>query len=156
MKLKMNSHWMAGNSLNLKVKLYTPMNTIMSIASPADNYKEKPYSLNCKHAWFHYKGILDTSKEGDQMAEAAIAFYATTQHAGKVTQASAIRKFRIGQIEGQCKVERGILIQVGKVSHEDALKKAESEFEKYRIVQDRLFESDFDKMAKKLESGKDE
>ena len=29
---------------------------------------------------------------------------------------------------------------------------AESEFEKYRIVQDRLFESDFDKELKKLES----
>lgn len=28
---------------------------------------------------------------------------------------------------------------------------AESEFEKYRIVQDRLFESDFDKMAKRIE-----
>jgi hypothetical protein len=27
---------------------------------------------------------------------------------------------------------------------------AESEFEKYRIVQDRLFESDFDEMIKKL------
>lgn len=27
---------------------------------------------------------------------------------------------------------------------------AESEFEKYRIVQDRLFESDFDKMIKML------
>lgn len=28
---------------------------------------------------------------------------------------------------------------------------AESEFEKYRIVQDRLFESDFDRLVKKLE-----
>jgi hypothetical protein len=27
---------------------------------------------------------------------------------------------------------------------------AESEFEKYRVVQDRLFESDFDKMLKKM------
>lgn len=30
---------------------------------------------------------------------------------------------------------------------------AMSEFEKYRIVQDRLFESDFDRMLKRLESG---
>ncbi len=29
---------------------------------------------------------------------------------------------------------------------------AESEFEKYRIVQDRLFESDFDKEIKKIEA----
>jgi len=34
---------------------------------------------------------------------------------------------------------------------------AESEFEKYRIVQDRLFESDFDRHIKKtLEAGKEE
>jgi len=32
---------------------------------------------------------------------------------------------------------------------------AESEFEKYRIVQDRLFESDFDRVIKQLEE-KDE
>lgn len=30
---------------------------------------------------------------------------------------------------------------------------AESEFEKYRIVQDRLFESDFDRLLKQIESG---
>ena len=34
---------------------------------------------------------------------------------------------------------------------------AESEFEKYRIVQDRLFESDFDRQIKKLlEDGKNQ
>ena len=31
--------------------------------------------------------------------------------------------------------------------------RAESEFEKYRIVQDRLFESDFDRMLKQIDSG---
>jgi hypothetical protein len=31
---------------------------------------------------------------------------------------------------------------------------AESEFEKNRIVQDRLFESDFDKILEQIESGK--
>jgi hypothetical protein len=30
---------------------------------------------------------------------------------------------------------------------------AESEFEKYRIVQDRLFESDFDRLLKQIEVG---
>ncbi|MBF0182341.1 MAG: hypothetical protein HQM03_20185 [Magnetococcales bacterium] len=30
---------------------------------------------------------------------------------------------------------------------------AESEFETYRIVQDRLFESDFDRMIKQIEAG---
>ncbi|MGC2062296.1 MAG: virulence RhuM family protein [Thermodesulfovibrionales bacterium] len=49
--------------------------------------------------------------------------------------------------------ERDILENPGTVSQAIAKSFAESEFEKYRIVQDRLFESDFDKMAKKLESG---
>jgi len=44
--------------------------------------------------------------------------------------------------------ERDILNNPGKVSKEVAKAFAESEFEKYRIVQDRLFESDFDKHIK--------
>jgi hypothetical protein len=39
------------------------------------------------------------------------------------------------------------------VSAEIAQAHAESEFEKYRIVQDRLFESDFDRFLKQIESG---
>ena len=45
---------------------------------------------------------------------------------------------------------RELLANPGKVTREIAKAFAESEFEKYRIVQDRLFESDFDKMIKKL------
>jgi hypothetical protein len=41
--------------------------------------------------------------------------------------------------------ERDILDHPGKVSQEVAKAFAESEFEKYRIVQDRLFQSDFDR-----------
>jgi len=44
--------------------------------------------------------------------------------------------------------EREILDDPGKVTHEIAKAFAESEFEKYRIVQDRLFESDFDRALK--------
>ncbi|MCK4355894.1 virulence RhuM family protein [Candidatus Bipolaricaulota bacterium] len=47
--------------------------------------------------------------------------------------------------------EREILQDKGKVSQELAQSYAESEFETYRIVQDRLFESDFDKEIKQLE-----
>jgi len=47
--------------------------------------------------------------------------------------------------------DREILQDAGKVSAEIAKAHAESEFEKYRIVQDRLFESDFDRMVKQLE-----
>jgi hypothetical protein len=46
--------------------------------------------------------------------------------------------------------DREILQDAGKVTAEIAQAHAESEFEKYRIVQDRLFESDFDKMLKEL------
>jgi hypothetical protein len=42
--------------------------------------------------------------------------------------------------------DREILQDAGKVTTEIAQAHAESEFEKYRIVQDRLFESDFDRM----------
>jgi hypothetical protein len=47
--------------------------------------------------------------------------------------------------------DREILQDAGKVTAEIAKAHAESEFEKYRIVQDRLFESDFDRMMKQLE-----
>jgi len=46
--------------------------------------------------------------------------------------------------------ERDILDHPGKVSREVAKAFAESEFEKYRIMQDRLFESDFDRHIKRL------
>ena len=41
--------------------------------------------------------------------------------------------------------ERKILKDEGKISAQIAKEKAETEFEKYRIIQDRLFKSDFDK-----------
>ena len=46
--------------------------------------------------------------------------------------------------------ERPILDNAGSVSHEDAVLHAETEFEKYRIVQDRLFQSDFDRFLDAL------
>ena len=46
--------------------------------------------------------------------------------------------------------DREILQDAGKVTAEIARAHAESEFEKYRIVQDRLFQSDFDKMINQL------
>ena len=39
----------------------------------------------------------------------------------------------------------------GRISAQLAKEFAESEFEKYRIIQDRLFESDFDREIKKIE-----
>ena len=49
--------------------------------------------------------------------------------------------------------DRSVLQDAGKVSAEIAKTHAESEFERYRIVQDRLFESDFDRVIRQIESG---
>jgi hypothetical protein len=51
--------------------------------------------------------------------------------------------------------DREILQNSGKITALMAKDFAESEFEKYRIVQDRLFESDFDKEIKRLERKQD-
>jgi hypothetical protein len=48
--------------------------------------------------------------------------------------------------------DRTILQNAGKVSAEIARAHAESEFEKYRIIQDQLFESDFDREIKRLKT----
>ena len=49
--------------------------------------------------------------------------------------------------------DRAVLQDAGKITTEIAKDKAETEFEKYRITQDRLFESDFDKLIlKQLEN----
>jgi hypothetical protein len=48
--------------------------------------------------------------------------------------------------------DRDILQDAGKVTAEIARAHAESEFEKYRIIQYRLFESDFDRLLKLLPS----
>ncbi len=47
--------------------------------------------------------------------------------------------------------DRDVLHDAGKVTAEIAKAHAISEFEKYRIVQDRLFESDFDRVSKLIE-----
>lgn len=50
---------------------------------------------------------------------------------------------------------REILINAGSISAADAKAYALSEFEKYRVVQDRLYESDYDRFSKQtLEDGK--
>ncbi len=48
-------------------------------------------------------------------------------------------------------MDRDVLKDAGKVSAEMAKLHAETEFEKYRIIQDKLYMSDFDKYLEKLE-----
>ncbi len=47
--------------------------------------------------------------------------------------------------------DEDILMDKGKVTHEIAKAFAESEFEKYRVIQDQLYESDFDKLVMKVD-----
>ena len=48
-----------------------------------------------------------------------------------------------------------ILRDSGRISMLEAKLKAESEYEKFRVVQDKLFESDFDRFLKQIEQKKD-
>lgn len=52
--------------------------------------------------------------------------------------------------------DRDVLQDAGKVTAEIAKAHAESEFEKYRIVQDRLYQSDFDKLLNGREEKRDQ
>ena len=52
--------------------------------------------------------------------------------------------------------DRQALQNAGKVTAEIAKAHAETEFEKYRIIQDQLFESDFDRIVKLTPPEKDE
>jgi hypothetical protein len=47
-------------------------------------------------------------------------------------------------------LNRAVLSDAGRITAELAKEHAETEFEKYRIVQDRLFESDFDKLLRQV------
>ena len=42
--------------------------------------------------------------------------------------------------------KKEILQNSGKISHKEAIEKAENEYEKYKIIQDKKFISDFDKL----------
>ena len=87
---------------------------------------------------------------------------------GELKEESVIRKFRNTAADGKQYLtafynldaiisqfnQREILDNPGKVTVEMAKAFAESEFGKYRVVQDRLFESDFDRAIKQLPKGK--
>lgn len=47
--------------------------------------------------------------------------------------------------------DRDVLQDTGKITAEIAKSKAETEFEKYRVIQDRLFVSDYDRFLLELE-----
>ena len=72
-----------------------------------------------------------------------------------VAEDMAIRKLPMTMLDWETRLnrflaatDREVLQDAGKLTAEIARAHAESEFEKYRIVQDRLFESDFDRMVR--------
>lgn len=81
---------------------------------------------------------------------------------------SVVRNFRITAADGKlyntkhynlsaiiAATDREILINAGRVTAEIAKAHAESEFQKYRIIQDQLFESDFDREINRLNENND-
>jgi hypothetical protein len=62
----------------------------------------------------------------------------------------------VGKLDAFLQFNEEIVLKYqGKVSHEVALVLAESEYEKYRIAQDKIMESDFDKAIKNLSRSPD-
>lgn len=82
---------------------------------------------------------------------------------GELQKDATVRNFQIVQLEGARNVNRepmfynlDAIISVGyrvslqdagRITSEFAKEYAETEFEKYRVIQDRLFSSDFDKLT---------
>ena len=61
----------------------------------------------------------------------------------------------VGKLDAFLKFnEKEILQDSGKISHKTAVELAESEFEKHRVIQDRMIESDFDSEVKRLLTSK--
>jgi len=76
-----------------------------------------------------------------------------------MAEAQALRRIPMTMADWEARLsgflklwDREVLQDAGKVTAELAKQHAETEFEKYRIVQDRLFESDFDRLLKKVAS----
>ena len=72
---------------------------------------------------------------------------------GELTKEATIRKFWIVQKEGNRDVTRDVDFynqNAGKISHQLAIESAKSEYQKFRVIQDRAFISDFDKEVKKI------
>ena len=72
---------------------------------------------------------------------------------GKVNKVPLFAKRGQGRFSG----ELDILTNAGKIAAEIAKAFAEGEFEKFRVIEDKVMESDFDRIVKKrLDGGKNE
>lgn len=108
--------------------------------------------------------IYATSLDCDPSATATKRFFVVVQnkmhyaiHGSTAAEVQAMRRIPMTMSDWEVRLsgflrlwDREILRDAGKVTAELAKAHAESEFEKYRLVQDRLFESDFDRILKQL------
>ena len=110
--------------------------------------------------------IYGTAIDYDVMAQATKRFFATVQnklhwaiHGQTAAEDMAQRNILMTMQDWETRLnrfieatDRNVLQDAGKVTAEIAKAHAQSEFEKYRIVHDRLYQSDFDKAIKALEN----
>ena len=120
------------------------------VASTGDDEKSIEMRYEDENIWLTQKMMATLYDVGlPTINEHIKKIYADNEQSEEAT----IRKFRIVQKEGErlngflTVWDREILQDNGKISAELAKMHAESEFEKYRIVQDRLYESDFDRFV---------
>ncbi len=99
----------------------------------------------------HIKSIYE---ESELQPEATVKKYLTVHQEGQRQVKRELEYYNLDMfLEFD---DREILQDSSKVTARLAKSHAESEFEKYRIVQDRLFESDFDRVIKQLEQKEDD
>ena len=114
------------------------------------DFLKKVRSLNPDSYIFQTYGVMGTSLEGNienvrrkymsETGDERITFIPLTMQDWEKRLNSFIEMF-----------DYGILQDAGKVTAEIAKLHAETEFEKYRVIQDRLFMSDFDRYMLELE-----
>jgi len=91
----------------------------------------------------HLKNIFES---GELQQEATTEKISVVQTEGDRQVTRQVQFYKLDAIILEASDDR-ILTDAGAVSAEQAKEYAETEFEKYRIIQDRLFESDFDKFT---------
>ncbi len=96
----------------------------------------------------HLKNIFETNELDEKVVVSILEI--PTQH-GAIEGKNQVNQTRFYNLDAFLQFnEEEVLQNAGKVTAEIAKAFAENEFEKYRPIQDKLFESDFDREIKKL------